>query len=259
MAPPRLITIPISHFCEKARWALDNAGVEYVEEPHVQLVHRLVSERVAGSATVPVLVTDDRVLSESAAIVEYADSAAPPERRLAVGEDSRALVRSFDAELGPHARRWMYHRFLAAPQLADTNSWHAPVRERQMFAAFFVPMRWVGKRYLNVTPESAAASERVVWRTFDEVGERLADGRPYLAGERFGVEDLTFACMAAAVLVPPHYGVPLPQPGQDLPEEWSREVEAFRRHPAGRHGLRLFANERREAAARGVRRVRTRS
>ncbi len=120
-------------------------------------------------------------------------------------------------ELGPHARRWMYHRFLAAPQLADTNSWHAPVRERQMFAAFFVPMRWVGKRYLNVTPESAAASERVVWRTFDEVGERLADGRPYLAGERFGVEDLTFACMAAAVLVPPHYGVPLPQPGAGPP------------------------------------------
>ena len=28
----RLVTIPISHFCEKARWALDRAGVDYVEQ-----------------------------------------------------------------------------------------------------------------------------------------------------------------------------------------------------------------------------------
>ena len=28
--PARLITIPISHFCEKARWALQRAGVAYV-------------------------------------------------------------------------------------------------------------------------------------------------------------------------------------------------------------------------------------
>ncbi len=32
----RLLTIPISHYCEKARWALDRAGLDYVEERHVQ-------------------------------------------------------------------------------------------------------------------------------------------------------------------------------------------------------------------------------
>ena len=29
----RLVTIPISHYCEKARWALDRAGIGYHEEP----------------------------------------------------------------------------------------------------------------------------------------------------------------------------------------------------------------------------------
>jgi hypothetical protein len=29
----RLVTIPISHFCEKARWALDRAGVDDVQQP----------------------------------------------------------------------------------------------------------------------------------------------------------------------------------------------------------------------------------
>ena len=54
----RLLTIPISHFCEKARWALDRAGIEYVEQPHVQLVHIFAARLAGGGRTVPVLVTD---------------------------------------------------------------------------------------------------------------------------------------------------------------------------------------------------------
>ena len=44
MTQRRLLTIPISHFCEKARWALDRAGVDYVERRHIQLVHALVTD-----------------------------------------------------------------------------------------------------------------------------------------------------------------------------------------------------------------------
>src|SRR5918996_28350 len=61
----RLLTIPISHFCEKARWALDRAGLDYVEERHVQGVHRVVARRAGGGATVPVLVTAHGVLPDS--------------------------------------------------------------------------------------------------------------------------------------------------------------------------------------------------
>jgi glutathione S-transferase len=37
----RLVTIPISHHCEKARWALERAGIPYREERHVQGIHRI--------------------------------------------------------------------------------------------------------------------------------------------------------------------------------------------------------------------------
>jgi glutathione S-transferase len=57
----RLVTIPISHYCEKARWALERAGLAYREEPHVQRIHRLAARRAGGGATVPVLVTPDGV------------------------------------------------------------------------------------------------------------------------------------------------------------------------------------------------------
>ena len=53
----RLVTIPISHYCEKVRWALERAGIPYREERHVQGIHRIAARRAGGGATVPVLVT----------------------------------------------------------------------------------------------------------------------------------------------------------------------------------------------------------
>jgi glutathione S-transferase len=61
----RLVTIPISHYCEKARWGLERAGLAYREEPHVQGVHRLYARRAGGAMTVPVLVTPDGPIGES--------------------------------------------------------------------------------------------------------------------------------------------------------------------------------------------------
>ena len=37
----RLVTIGISHFCEKARWGLEWTGVRYVEEAHAPGMHFL--------------------------------------------------------------------------------------------------------------------------------------------------------------------------------------------------------------------------
>ena len=49
-APLILITIPLSHYCEKARWGLDRVGLQYREQPHAPLLSRL------AGGTVPVLV-----------------------------------------------------------------------------------------------------------------------------------------------------------------------------------------------------------
>jgi hypothetical protein len=43
-----LVTIPISHFCEKARWALARAGLQYTEQRHVQIVHIAAAKRAGG-------------------------------------------------------------------------------------------------------------------------------------------------------------------------------------------------------------------
>ncbi|MEA2135658.1 MAG: glutathione S-transferase [Solirubrobacteraceae bacterium] len=238
---PRLITIPISHYCEKARWALERAGLPYREEPHLQAIHWAHVWRAGRGRTAPVLVTEEVVLTESADILRWVD--ARSELRL-YPPGAAALEAHFDDELGPHGRRWMYHRILARPDLVRAyGATGVPRWERAALPPFLPLVKRVINRYLDVDDVTAAESRERVRAVFDEVGERLADGRRYLVGDSFTAADLTFAALAASVLVPSRYGVPLP-PVEVLPEPFAREVRAMREHPAGRFALRLYDQER---------------
>ena len=42
----RLITIGASHYCEKARWAVQRAGLPFREECHPPLFHIFVAKRL---------------------------------------------------------------------------------------------------------------------------------------------------------------------------------------------------------------------
>jgi len=248
---PRLITIPISHYCEKARWALDRTGMPYREERHVQLLHRIYVRRAGGATTAPVLVTPDGgVLSESRDIVAWADRRLDPADRLipedpATAAEVEALVSDFDGRLGPHARRWIYFQILPHRRLGrDYNCAGVPEWERRAFPVLF-PLAALGiRRVLDITPESVRRSEQIVWGSFDEVAERIEDGRSFLVGERFSAADLTFAALAAAVVLPEQYGVALPQPDV-LGEPLASEIRRFRSHPAGAFALELFRTQRR--------------
>jgi glutathione S-transferase len=245
----RLLTIPISHFCEKARWALDRAGLEYVEERHVQGVHQIKARRAGGGSTVPVLVTEEGVFPDSEDILRYADERIDEERRLfpaaeGLRDEVVTLCRELDAGLGPEGRRLMYAHMLGlkGPMLRVNNQGVPGWEARMMSVLWPVMTRW-GRRELGIGPDTVRVEEENVRCAFDAIAERLADGRPHLCGERFTAADLTFACLAAAVLVPPQYGVRLPQP-DELPEHLARDIRAFREHPAGVYALELFRTER---------------
>src|SRR5205085_3956785 len=99
-------------------------------------------------------------------------------------------------------------------------------------------------RELGIRPGIEAEDERVVWQELDFVAQRLAEQGPYLCGERFTAADLTFAALSAPVIVPPIYGVTLPQP-ELLPPATATLVMRAREHPAGRYALSLFERHRR--------------
>ena len=245
-----LVTIPISHFCEKARWALDRAGVDYIEKRHIQLLHAIAAKRAGGGTTAPVLRTaDGTVYDQSSAILRYADEHLPEERRLypadpAEQADVVALEQRFDNVLGPEGRRWLSHEvFKDARRFAPWNLTGVPRWERRIFPFVLAPAKVVINRLFKISDATVAAAVQQVDDEFDAVAERLSDGRRHLAGDRFSAADLAFAALAAPCITPPRYGTPLPQP-EDLTPAMAAAVERWRAHPAGQYALRMFREER---------------
>jgi glutathione S-transferase len=261
--PPmlRLITIPISNYCEKARWALERARMPYQEERHVQGIHRIAARRAGGGVTVPVLVTPDGAIGESEQILAWVDQRTPVERRLFPAEDGErrdveSLCRRFDTRLGPSGRRLMYVHMLAQPKLAlPYNNQGVPRWEDRVIRYGWPLVRRFVERELGISPGIEIEDEAAVFAELDFVAQLLADGRSHLCGETFSAADLTFAAMSAAVVIPPVYGVALPQPDV-LPPRMALLVERARAHPAGRYALAMFSEQRREAGGGGERAVR---
>jgi glutathione S-transferase len=241
----RLITIPISHYCEKARWALQRAEIPYREERHVQGVHILYARRAGGGRTVPVLVTGERAIGESQEILEWVDGRLAAERRLFPAEpweraEVERLCARFDAELGPRGRRLIYVHMLADKPLAIRfNNEGVPGWEAFAMRHGWSAIGLVICRALGIRPGIEREDEPIVWRELDFAAELLADGRPFLCGERFTAADLTFAALSAPLVVPPTYGVRLPQP-EEMQPQTAAMVRRAREHPAGAYALSLF-------------------
>jgi glutathione S-transferase len=245
--PLRFITIRFSHFCEKARWALDRAGLPYREETHVPILSWRASLPAGGRRTVPCLVTGSGVQADSTDILRWVDrhGGAPalfPEQPEAA--EIARLEEDFDRRLGPASRRLAYfhlleHRDLLRRLLVSAGTgWEA-----RLGGTIFPLLRALIVRGLKVNAAGAERSRRVVDETFTQVEARLADGRPYLCGDRFTAADLTFAALASPLLLPEAMAGLFPLGERKDTPLW-RLVDTYRAHPAGRFALRLYEKER---------------
>ncbi len=249
MSNARLVTIRYSHFCEKARWALDRARVPYVEEAHPPLLSWRATLGAGGNRTAPVFVTSEgRVLRESTEILEHADrhgSAPPLFPDGAVGDDVRALEARFDHELGPHARRYAYDLVLRADSavIEDLLSSGASPFEARLARRFRGAFVFAIRRGLRVDPPGVERSRAKLEVLMAEIEARLADGRTFLAGDAFSAADLTFAALSAPLAFPDAYARTA-VPFERLSVEAKAMIEEFRARPAGQFVTRMYESRR---------------
>ena len=242
-----LITIPLSHYCEKARWALDRVGMEYREEPHAPLVHRMFT-MTRGGGTVPILIEGSRRIFSSSDILKYAAAIDRNEmlypRDPALRAEVESFEASFDTDLGPHSRRWAYAHLL--PNLALVRylwTQRAPALESMTVKALAPFIRLLVRSTYRITPASRERSLSRALEIFQKVESVLADGRRYLVTDRFTAADLTFAVLAAPMLLPPQCRAV--QPALDeVPSSMREEILRLRETIAGRFALRMFEEER---------------
>jgi glutathione S-transferase len=246
-APAVLITMPHSHYAEKARWALDRLSMPYREEPHVPLLHRLATRR-QGGGSVPVFVQGDKRLVDSTDILCHVDAGCGGGRLYPRDPDGRrtvdALEERFDRELGPHTRRWAYFQLLPhRPLLHPLMAKGVPRIESSLLTLGLPIVVLAIRKGLRITPDGAQRSMLKVRGIFSEISDLLADGREYLVGDRFTAADLTFAALASPVLLPER-GISAYPTVADLPAAMREAVEQLRDTPAGRFALRMYAHER---------------
>ncbi len=250
LATNRLITIAVSHYCEKARWALEWLKIPYVEESHVPIFHRFTTRRYTGKS-VPILITPTGIFKDSTDILHHLDatSQAPqhlyppnPELRQEVEE----LEELFDSKLGVHIRRWGYHYRRLDNREAMREMWceDAPKLEKVGFDFAFPLMSLIVRRAYKVSADNAAISLQEIKQVFEVVENRLNDDkRGFLVGNSFSAADLTFAALAAPILRPKnHYTTKFLR--KQLAPQAAEVVLELRQTKAGKYALRLYREHR---------------
>ena len=217
MDRPVLWHLKVSHYNEKARWALDVKRVPHARRAVTPGGHPLVARALSPAATLPVLVVDGRAIGDSTAIIAELERRHPDPPLYPQDPDDRRraleLEDFLDEELGPYTRMLVMHHAVADPDLwlamfmPDIN----PLRRAALRRAF--------PRVRKVVETPFGLDARGVERAFAKVraaGERVAEeagGGDYLVGDRFTVADLTLAALLSPGAAPEQFPYPQPQRG----------------------------------------------
>ncbi|MAR90105.1 MAG: glutathione S-transferase N-terminal domain-containing protein [Pseudomonadota bacterium] len=223
-----LYQFPISHFCEKARWALDFKALDYTTKNLLPGQHVKVIRRLAAQSSVPVLEHEGRSIQGSEQILTYLDEKFPARKLTPVnsGEAQAALEweRYLDKEIGVHVRRYVYQTLLQHPSLVTGFfATGGPFWWRPWLRLIYPKLVTVMRKRMNINPATAAESKQRVLMALERLNDSVGDSG-YLVGAGFSRADLTAAALLAPLFMPPQYGLNWPAA---LPEPLHSEVAAL--------------------------------
>ena len=118
MSGRTLYIFAISHFCEKARWALDYLDVGYQMVHLPPGPHALWAKKHGlGSSTLPILDTgtQEGFIQGSSNIIDWAETVTNSSRRLTPKDNREAILqieKRLDEWSGVHTRRMFYSEAL---------------------------------------------------------------------------------------------------------------------------------------------------
>ena len=252
MNRPVLWHLPVSHYSEKVRWALDYKRVRHDRHAPIGGYHIAVALLLTRgrSYTLPVLELDGRRIGDSSAIIAALEQAhpEPPLYPADPGERRRALALEdwFDEQLGPSVRRFAFHALrrdralfneLAAGQVPPPFD-----RYRRLAGAY--ARLFTGLRFQTVSERGAEEARIQMLAVLDRLESELGD-REYLVGDRFTVADLSAAALFYPLVMPPEGPLQMTPPAA---------VADLRTSLAERRGYRyvqeMFARHRARGASR---------
>jgi len=243
---PQLYIFPISHYCEKARWALDYLNVGYELHCVAPGVHAdLLAKLGAKGTSLPVLLSDGCAIQGSHEIIEWAErhscnglSLLPVDLPTAVDIESR-----LNEVLGVHVRRMYYSEALV--EHPDTvlpifSDYLAEEEARFVRDAWeFIAAAMVEKMDLGV--DQGQESRQIVLEQLEWLDTLLDDGRSYLVDESFSRVDLgAAALLAPLVLVPEHPTYS----GLQVPPGLAQDISDWQHRPVSQYVTSMYRQHR---------------
>lgn len=232
-AKPQLITFAASHFCEKARWALDWHGIAYEEVGWPPGLHQILAKRHGlKEAKVPIVFEGEDVVQGTVAIVDWADRKDQNQDRTLTPKAERSEASEIENRVGEvigiHVRRLAFAELLPAhAHVVKSALFHGATGWRRLAGSVMWPVsRRVMVRVFDIVPGAAEESCSKLEEEFDWLEEKLADGRTYLVGDRFSRADLTVASLLAQFARPNELGIHHTMSGSDslagVLDRWSK-------------------------------------
>ena len=215
--PPELLTLPPSHYCERARWGLAHAGLPYQEVPLAAGLHAFTVRKLALLTTLPLLHTATEIVQGSDHILDWCGLAAA----------DRDAEERLQSRIGPLVRSFSYAATMDGPHHADIRrillagvpSWQTAVTRAV----------WPGLRRLLVASLKVQARRlpeltEQLEAELDWFGQHLA-GRETLGPAGFGRDDITAASLLAPLthptVVPLYRDVRYPAAVMDTLTRWN--------------------------------------
>lgn len=230
-APPRLLHFRVSHFNEKVRWALDFKGWPHTRETQLPGLHIVKARRLTGQNKLPILIVDGRALHDSHAILAEIERLRPDPPLFPADPAGRARAREieryYDAEVAPALRRLFWSAYFDRP--ADAARMAADGFGRAVegvWRALFPMLRAGFRGNLGMDRESLRRARERMPGYFERLAAEVGPSG-YLVGDRFGVADLAAAAVMTAIVRPPEFPYPLPEPWPPALAELRASVEAL--------------------------------
>jgi glutathione S-transferase len=247
---PTLWQLEISHYSEKARWALAHKGVAHRRRSPLPGTHIAVALMLTRGKekTFPVLQMDGHTIGDSSAIVAALEQRYPDPPLLPADPEQRrralALEEFFDEELGPYARLLPFHELINEPEMfaeVASEAVPGPLGKAKGFIGLYA-RTYTSLRFDAGNEAKAETAREKIVAAMDRLDAELAaNGGEYLVGEGFSVADLTAASMFYPVVGPE--GGPLP-PETPTPPAFERFRDGLRDRPGYAWVEKMFRRHR---------------
>ncbi len=224
----KLYQFPISHYCEKVRWALEYKKITYKTINLVAGSHLIKTKSLGMESTLPIIVHDNNTIQGSAEIITYLDQHFPENLLTPSDPASRKEVLFWesyaDREIGPQVRLLCYHtlldhRDIVVPMMAKNGPWHGKLLLKIAFPKIADAMR----KMMNINDVSADQARVNLSTCLDKLSEALDDGT-FIVGDRFSRADLSIAALLAPLTNPKRYGEDWPD---TIPEPLASDLAGF--------------------------------